>query len=265
MIAKSHLLAAVLAGILASSMAGAQTHSGTAPIRTAGAQFRSPLRVSATARRAPSSATLSARRANFAQIPPSGLITNGFPPIPSSFGFLGNFDVPGLGFDYPHLAAISSALQNSSFGFGHFRGHFGQGSFVPIFFGGYPYYYGDLDYEEPAVQEQPQSQPAPQTQPQIVQQTVPAQSGAGTFNESESYSALSAAPEATEPVRDVGEFVLVRRDGRVLFASMFMVSGTKLTYVTPEGLRHTLALADLDVDATQQMNEARGTTIQIHN
>jgi hypothetical protein len=36
-------------------------------------------------------------------------------------------------------------------------------------------------------------------------------------------------------------------------------------YITPEGIRRTLAISDLDTDATQQMNEARGTTVQIHN
>ncbi len=42
-------------------------------------------------------------------------------------------------------------------------------------------------------------------------------------------------------------------------------SGTQLQYVTPEGIRHTLAMSDLDAGATQEMNEARGTTVQIHN
>jgi hypothetical protein len=36
-------------------------------------------------------------------------------------------------------------------------------------------------------------------------------------------------------------------------------------YVTPEGIRHTLAVSDVDSDATREMNEARGTTVQIHN
>ena len=57
----------------------------------------------------------------------------------------------------------------------------------------------------------------------------------------------------------------VRRDGRILFASVFSVVGTELQYVTPEGIRHTLAMSDLDANATQHMNEARGTTVQIHN
>jgi len=91
------------------------------------------------------------------------------------------------------------------------------------------------------------------------------QTGSGSESESGSSSAPSPAPETAPPPRDVGEFVLVRRDGRVLFASMFMVAGTQLTYVTPEGIRRALPIADLDADATEQMNEARGTTVQIHD
>jgi hypothetical protein len=66
-------------------------------------------------------------------------------------------------------------------------------------------------------------------------------------------------------VPDVGDFILVRQDGRILFASVFSVVGTQMQYVTPEGIRHTLPLTDLDANATQQMNEARGTTVQISN
>jgi len=41
-------------------------------------------------------------------------------------------DVPGLGFDFPHLAAIARA-QGRSTHFGH-NEHNGQGFFTPIFF-----------------------------------------------------------------------------------------------------------------------------------
>jgi hypothetical protein len=67
------------------------------------------------------------------------------------------------------------------------------------------------------------------------------------------------------PIREVGEFILVRRDGSILFASAFSVIGAQLRYVTPEGIRRTLPLAELDAVATQDMNEARGTTVQLHD
>ncbi len=177
--------------------------------------------------------------------------------------------VPGLGFDYPHLAAITAGLNNNfppRFGHG---GHRGSDSFVPILFGGYPYYYDDLGYDQPdqptSQPDQPNAQP-PQPQPQIIviQQPVPAQPAVDSGNYVENPPA-PATEQAALPVRDVGDFILVRRDGRILFASMFSVVGAQVRYVTPEGIRHTLAVADLDSDATEQMNEARGTTVQIRN
>jgi hypothetical protein len=43
------------------------------------------------------------------------------------------------------------------------------------------------------------------------------------------------------------------------------VSGTQVQYVTPEGIRRTLPLDELDTGATEEMNEARGTTLQFPN
>jgi hypothetical protein len=108
-----------------------------------------------------------------------------------------------------------------------------------------------------------QSQPQPQII--VIQQPVPAQQGAESGSDTGNLSASESESQAALPIRDVGDFILVRRDGRILFASVFSVVGTQLQYVTPEGIRHTLAMSDLDADATQQMNEARGTTVQIHN
>jgi hypothetical protein len=262
MIAKFHILAAALTGILLCSLAGAQSRAGAVSARPSGVRVRPSARISAGTIRPVSAAIPSNQQASIIRVSPSGQVTAGFSTFPNSFSFDDDLGVPGLGFDYPHLAAINSALRNSSSGFRHHE-HFGQGSFVPILFGGYPYYYGDLGYEY----EQPPQQPPAQAQPQIIiiQQPVPAQTGAGAGSGGVNYSAPSPAPEAAAPVRDVGEFILVRRDGRVLFASMYLISGTQLTYVTPEGIRRTLALADLDANATQQMNEARGTTVQLHN
>jgi hypothetical protein len=170
--------------------------------------------------------------------------------------------VPGLGFDFPHLAAISGGLASRSHSRFVHDGHRGRGSFVPILFGGYPYYYDDAGYDQP----EPETVPQSQSQPQIIviQQPVSGQQGADAGNDLESASA-PAAEQPTLPIRDVGDFILVRQDGRILFASVFSIVGAQLQYVTPEGIRHTLAVSDLDADATQQMNEARGTTVQIRN
>ena len=165
--------------------------------------------------------------------------------------------MPGLGFDYPHLAAVSgNFLHNPP---DSVRGGHRQHNFItPVFFGGFPYYSDFADYQQEQQQQQPQviviqqpalaalpQQPAPETQQIYTTNAIPTPSPA--------------------PVPEVGEFILVRRDGRVLFASIFSVTGTQLLYVTPEGIRRTLPMSELDTVATQDMNEARGTTLQFHN
>jgi hypothetical protein len=196
------------------------------------------------------------------QMSPSGRITSGFAPAENSFSFDSIAGVPGLGFDFPHLAAVGGAMRNNPPHFEH-HGHRGQDSFVPIFFGGYPYGYEDLGYDQQDQQTAQQSQPQPQII--VIQQPVPVQRDAASGSDTGNSSASESEPQAAAPIRDVGDFILVRRDGRILFASIFSVVGAQLQYVTPEGIRHTLAMSDLDADATQQMNEARGTTVQIHN
>ncbi|HSZ18645.1 MAG TPA: hypothetical protein VK770_02575 [Candidatus Acidoferrum sp.] len=261
MISKAHLFAAALAGVLICSVAGAQVRNVASSVRRPAGQTRPPARVMPNSTRNSRTAPQSSPSASVIQISPSGRNATGFTADANSFIFDGNSGVPGLGFDFPHLAAISGAFRNNpSVRFRHndFRG---QGSFVPILFGGYPYYYDDSSYDQP---EQP---PVQQPQPQIIviQQPVPAQHNAETEGSAGNPSASPSAPQADEPIPDVGNFILVRRDGRILFASVFSVVGSQLQYVTPEGIRRTLPISDLDADATQQMNEARGTTVQIHN
>lgn len=66
-----------------------------------------------------------------------------------------------------------------------------------------------------------------------------------------------------EPAREIGEFILVRRDGTVLSAVAFSAQPERIVYVTREGIRRSLPLADLDVNATLRMNEERGTTLHL--
>jgi hypothetical protein len=202
-------------------------------------------------------------------------VASGFTPFNNSVSFGTGIGVPGLGFDYPHLAAISGGLQNGA-PQGIRRGrNSGQGYFVPIFFGGSPYFpYVDdsLDYEQ-AEQAEPPGQPV-QPQPQIIviQQPVPAaaaqqvavaQPAEAPSDAAQSSPFSPAAPEA--PVRNVGEFILIRKDGRVFFANAFSVVGTQLRYISPEGILQKFPVTELDSDATEQMNEARGNTVQIYN
>jgi hypothetical protein len=251
-----HSLVAALATVLVCSAAGAQMRGGVSSIRVP------PMRVAPSAR-AFAAIPHAVQQVRVIRISPAGRATSSFSSFANSVSFGGTNGVPGLGFDYPHLAAISGAFRggrSSNFGRGTHRG---QMPFVPILVGGFPYYYSDF-YAETSDYVQPL--PQPQQQPQVIVIEQPAPAIYPAVNNGNDTAAASASPRPpVEPVRDVGEFVLVQRDGRILFASAFMVAGTQVAYVTPEGIRHTLPLAELDADATRQMNEARGTTLEIHN
>ncbi len=71
------------------------------------------------------------------------------------------------------------------------------------------------------------------------------------------------APPTPQPVAELGELVLIRKDGRVFFAVAYSVVNGRLVYVTREGLRRSFPLAELDADATLQMNEERGTSLRL--
>ena len=260
MIRAIHFIVAVFAVALVGSAAGAQMR-GAAPA------MRMPsVRVASRARPAAGSTAVSrsVQQVRVMQFSASGRLIPGSSAFANSVNFGTANGVPGLGFDYPHLAAVSGSLHNNR-SFGSRRGgHRQQDSFVPILFGGYPFYgdfYGDYgdstDYSQPRPQQ-------PQPQVIVIQQPVPAAPAPQDLAAGDP-AASPPVPSVAAPVRDVGEFVLVRRDGRILFASIFSVAGPQLVYVTPEGIRHTLPLADLDADATREMNEARGSTIQLHN
>jgi hypothetical protein len=263
MTSKFHLFAAVLAGVLFCSVAGAQVRSGESSARRLSGPARPAARASSSPTPAAATGARTAQPASVIQISPSGRVTSVFAAGANSVSLDTISGVPGLGFDFPHLAAINGALGNNpSFQFGR-NGRRGQGTFVPILFGGYPYYYdesGTDQAEEPAAQ---QAQPQPQII--VIQQPVPAQQSADSGNDAGNLSASVSATQAAVPVPDLGEFILVRRDGRILFASVFSVVGGQLQYVSPEGIRHMLAMSDLDAGATQEMNEARGTEVQFHN
>lgn len=69
------------------------------------------------------------------------------------------------------------------------------------------------------------------------------------------------------PLRESDELVLIRRDGALLFAVAFTVrpdsaGEARLVYITREGHRRSVALADLDLAATRDINEARGTSLR---
>ncbi len=180
-----------------------------------------------------------------------------FPPVvatPLNPSFAPINGVPGLGFDFPHLAAVSRGfpqrflfINNGFFPF-----------FTPIFFDPLPLYYpseaGTADYYSEGGQ-----QPIfVMTQPPQPQPTVPPPA--------ETAPKQSAAPQAPPPPPpELGQLILVRGDGQVLLAVAFTVRNGQLTYISKEGTRRSFPVSELDKDATRQMNDANGTTVSLPN
>ena len=186
-------------GLFFSSGAGAQMRGGgamqMAPVRQA-----APMRMASPARTPTmfASGMQVNRRASVIQVFPNQLITPNSVFLPSSTLIADQVSVPGLGFDYAHLAAISGGLSFNTPGFRVGR-HFRDPGFItPVFFGGYPYYADEGDYAPPQ-QQQPQviviQQPVPMT---VMQQAAPSVSVDSNNN------AAAAPSSSVAPVREVG-------------------------------------------------------------
>ena len=154
-------------------------------------------------------------------------------------------DVPGLGFDFPHLAAIS--------GNRHGRSRFNSG--FPFGFGGF-LLSPSIVVEEPPAEAQsvaPEEAPVETTSADPVERPSRSRARASAPEE-------SLAPPAPQP--DAEQYVFVRRDGSLVFAVAYTWDNGSLRYVTPEGFRRTIAPDSLDLAATQQFNEQRGLTFR---
>ena len=174
------------------------------------------------------------------------------------------FSVPGQGFDFAHLAAINSGAgvralidpvtQHQLALLRDIRRESPRAiGFFPNFFpGSYP------SFEQSAAEP---------SQPTII--VVP-QAASAPEQYSDRYSERGRASsvetpvvaQPVEPSHDAGDFVLVRRDGGLLFAVAFTQGGGRITYITRDGVRRGLVIAELDIAATVSMNEERGSPLQ---
>jgi hypothetical protein len=182
--------------------------------------------------------------------------------------------VPGLGFDYEHLAAISGNLaekalidpvtmEELALAERFNRGGVGSSAYL---LGGYGYGYaggdapvdnGDPNNVPQDAQAQPAA-PAPQPAPQIIILQQPAAPGASSSGEGaeERHAASAPLPEASD-------FLLVLKSGVMVSAVAFTRQGDELIYVTKEGNRRTMSVATIDSDATSKINAARGTPLKL--
>ena len=162
-------------------------------------------------------------------------------------------NVPGLGFDYPHLAAMS----------GNRGGHGGRGR------GGAPFGFGGFLLDSPGYIEQ-----GPGVDDSGVagdeSASGPADPASGDDTEVVAAPRRSRAPReavqpeaAPAPPQDVEQYVLVRQDGGLVFAVAYTwQQNGMLRYITPDGVRHSIQRDALDLNATQQFNEQRGLNFE---
>lgn len=152
-------------------------------------------------------------------------------------------DVPGLGFDFPHLAAVNSGRH-------HRRNFFGG---VPFFDGGFLFGSPSVIIEQPAPAEaQPEADDAVAGD---AVESAPIRRPRRMYEAEANPAPPAAQPE---PERQIEQYVFVKRDGGLEYAVAYSWIDGTLRYITPDGRRHTLGRDALDLNATQQMNEQRG-------
>jgi hypothetical protein len=133
-------------------------------------------------------------------------------------------------------------------------------SFVPVYWGAGGYYSPDssaapLDDSS----NEPSNEPANtenKQQPQII---VLQPSSPSADNPAEP----EASPEPQPKLPDVGEFTLVFKNGKKTEAVAYTRQGERIVYVTKDGTRHFVDVADIDLATTQRVNEASGASFQL--
>ena len=170
------------------------------------------------------------------------------PVYPYGNPVMNGYPVPGYGFDYTHYFAVhpnaGRCYRCSGYGFG-------SGYVVPFIDGGlylpYPM------YADQSAEAQPAEEVAPSEQ--VAQgEEVPPQ-------ENYYYPPARTAPQSAPKAQE--QYVFVRRDGTLIFAVAYSWINDRLQYVTEEGLRRTVPVNTLDLDATQQFNDQRGVPIRL--
>ena len=155
-------------------------------------------------------------------------------------------NAPGLGFDFPHMAAVNGRRSHGRFfgrnssGFGGFL-LFPSTTFVDE---------GQLAENQSAVEELAAGNP--------VEGENVRGSDEGNFSGTASASLGPPAPQ-----HDAAEYVFVRRDGGLVFAVAYSWDHGTLRYITREGLRGSVGQAALDMEATRQFNEQRGVDFRL--
>jgi hypothetical protein len=162
------------------------------------------------------------------------------PPVVAGMRFVDDgfsFDnVPGLGFDFPHLAATRPNTVA--------RRHATIGSFVPFFDGGFFFPTTPVVVDDEGETASEAGEP------------VHAQRRRQARGEAEP-PAVTQEPAAPVPI-DNTQYVFVKRDGSLFFAVAYSWENGTLRYVTTQGTRASVTREALDLEATRRFNEQRG-------
>ena len=158
--------------------------------------------------------------------------------------------VPGLGFDYEHLAAVHRQARERGFRDRNRR-------FVgPVYLlGGYPYAY-PYDYDDEGdYQPAPVGQGSGDADAYADQQADPQYAPP-------SPARVSQTPLNATPEREIENFALVLKDGSQISAVAFTRQGDQVVYINNDGKRQYVSAAKVDADATTKVNEDRGTPLK---
>jgi hypothetical protein len=169
-------------------------------------------------------------------------------------------NVPGLGFDYPHLAAVSGNLGEELLLDPAIQAQIALAlrlrQFAPGFGGAF--YEAPADFYEPPPTPADEAAPPSAPQPQVIVVQAPP---------TQETQAPAAAPYAEDdkpsaPPSDGGDFILVTKEGTQITAGAFYHQGSDVIYITPSGSRRSVPFSDLDMDSTVLINQERGTDLQ---
>jgi hypothetical protein len=170
--------------------------------------------------------------------------------------------VPGPGFDYSYLAGIDKDLALKALidpqteerlavaeQVARATGGFGGAGYYLLDGGG-----GYIVPAETAAETGPNDQPEQPQRPEVIVLQQPAQKSAE--------ESAAEPPQPAQPVPDVGNFMLVLKNGNKIQAMAFTRLGGQIIYITPNGDRHTISASDVNDTATQQLNQDSGKELR---
>lgn len=156
-------------------------------------------------------------------------------------------DVPGLGFDYPHLAAVSG---NRHLHHDRFNNGF------PLGFSGFLLSPSVIVEQAPAAEPEIAAGEAEATD-EVADD--PSDAPRARLHVRVSRQVSEPQPDAAPaPLPEADQYVFVRRDGSLVFAVGYTWENGTLRYITPDGFSRSIGREALDLAATQQFNEQRG-------